>query len=355
MMMALDVAGGIDLDLAERLIRESTSRPGLRPTRRAPSYLAVRPAPLRIVRAIEAPVISQRSALARAELTLYDFGAVSVAFDFEVEATLEDLLPLASELYENADMTALARRLSEQVLREVGPAVQRGGVGDAVEDYVVYRLSPCSQQDSAQSFVRENRAAIAQLLRGETETLSEGEINDAMASVMSFGLRDVSVIDWNGALVIDPEPADTLLVLEFANVELLEMRHLDDRLDASLDEAFKELRRRSWRDWLPIGSPLRSQVEHLAELRADGALMFEGVNNALKLLGDQYLARLYRLVTVRLGTPAWDASILRKLDALESLNQKLNDIHTHRRMEVLEWIIIMLIALSMVQAVVMGK
>jgi uncharacterized Rmd1/YagE family protein len=72
------------------------------------------------------------------------------------------------------------------------------------------------------------------------------------------------------------------------------------------------------------------------------------VNNALKLLGDQYLARIYRLVSRRFHLDDWDASILRKLQTLESIYQKMSDQASTRRMEVLEWVIIVLIAFSIV-------
>jgi uncharacterized Rmd1/YagE family protein len=42
----------------------------------------------------------------------------------------------------------------------------------------------------------------------------------------------------------------------------------------------------------------------------------------------------------------WDASIGRKLQTLESIYQKVSDRAATRRMEVLEWIIIVLIAVS---------
>jgi len=78
----------------------------------------------------------------------------------------------------------------------------------------------------------------------------------------------------------------------------------------------------------------------------DNAVLFEGVNNTLKLLGDQYLARLYRLVSRRFHLDEWDASILRKIQTLESIYQKISDQAAVRRMEVLEWVIILLIASS---------
>ena len=75
-------------------------------------------------------------------------------------------------------------------------------------------------------------------------------------------------------------------------------------------------------------------------------MLFERVTNTLKLLGDQYLARVYRLASQRFHLEAWDASIMRKLQTLESIYGKMTDRATTQRMEVLEWIIIVLITIS---------
>jgi len=92
----------------------------------------------------------------------------------------------------------------------------------------------------------------------------------------------------------------------------------------------------------------------VAQLQVDNALLFEGVNNALKLLGDQYLARVYRLVSDRFHLAEWDTSILRKLQTLESIYEKMSDIAANRRLEVLEWIIIILTAVSIIVYLVPG-
>src|SRR5215471_12458558 len=86
-----------------------------------------------------------------------------------------------------------------------------------------------------------------------------------------------------------------------------------------------------------------ADLQRIAQMQVDSAMLFEGVNNALKLLGDQYLARVYRLASQRFHLEEWDASILRKLHTLESIYAKIADRATNRRMETLEWIIIVLI------------
>jgi uncharacterized Rmd1/YagE family protein len=57
---------------------------------------------------------------------------------------------------------------------------------------------------------------------------------------------------------------------------------------------------------------------------------------------------VYRLASQRFHLQAWDAGILRKLQALEDIYDKMIDRAATRRMEVLEWVIILLIALEIV-------
>src|SRR5882724_8650162 len=182
---------------------------------------------------------------------------------------------------------------------------------------------------------------LAEELYESAALLAAQEVNDALGHRISFGSDDVTFIDWDAALIADRDAEDVRAVLEFANVELLEMRYLDQQLDDALDESYDTLSRRDGL-WLP--GVTRADLRRIGQLQVDNAVLFEGVNNALKLLGDQYLARVYRLVSERFHLAEWDASILRKLQTLESIYQKLSDQSANRRTEALEWIIIALIA-----------
>jgi hypothetical protein len=84
----------------------------------------------------------------------------------------------------------------------------------------------------------------------------------------------------------------------------------------------------------------------IAQMQVDSAILFERVANTLKLVGDQYLARMYRLISHRFHLQDWDASILRKLQTLDSIYGKMADRVSTQRMELLEWIIVVLIAVS---------
>jgi hypothetical protein len=214
-----------------------------------------------------------------------------------------------------------------------------------VEDYLVFHIESFTRPFDAGRFYVDNGRQIAQILRAERQTLSDQEVDDVLAARISFGIEDFTVVDWNAALLIDREGEDVRAVLDFANVELLEMRYLDQRLDHALDQAYDALSR-SFLNLPGIFGYHGAALRRVAELQIDNALLFEGVNNTLKLLGDQYLARVYRLVNRRFHLEEWDGSILRKLQTLESIYEKISDQGSNRRMEILEWVIIVLIAVS---------
>jgi uncharacterized Rmd1/YagE family protein len=70
------------------------------------------------------------------------------------------------------------------------------------------------------------------------------------------------------------------------------------------------------------------------------------VNNAVSLLGDQWLADVYGLIAERYDLDKWHGSIGHKLQALDSIYQKIADQASARRAELLEVVIILLIALE---------
>lgn len=284
------------------------------------------------------------------DVTLFDFGAVSVVSRVPFEADLEGLAELSAALDASAAVLDDARAVARSLMDLVAPALRRPGFANAAEDYVVFHLQS-DLPEAPVPWADAHAPALARLLRAEPGALSASEIAEATRARLSYAPTDLLIADWNGAILIDPQPAETLEVIEFAVVELLEMRHLDDRLDEALDALVVQAGApASIARFLPGAS--RRTLARLTALLADGQALYEGVNNALKLMGDPFLARLSRLCTSRLGVEAWEASVRRKLDLIESLHAKVSEHESNIRVEVLEWIIIVLIAFEVVMAFV---
>jgi hypothetical protein len=344
-IFAYDAARAINLADAERRVHETTERPTIAHKRRTPSYFEYQPPPVRLSQDAEPLAIGKFTTRSSVELMIYDFGAVAVIYALPIAGPLDELLTLSEELYDNAALLADSRLRVDQLLKVIGDAANQSHPSPFVEDYVIFHVESFAHSLDPNLFCARYARQIAQILRAERKTLSEQEIEDALAVRLSYSSDDVAVVDWNAALLVDREGDDVRAVLEFANVELLEMRYVDQKLDRALDQAYETLSRRSW--GLPRFFRFYSaDLGSLAELQVDNAALFEGVNNTLKLIGDQYLARLYRVVNRRFHLDDWDASILRKLQTLESIYEKISDQASNQRMEILEWVIIFLIAFS---------
>ncbi|MEX2219940.1 MAG: hypothetical protein WD749_14405 [Phycisphaerales bacterium] len=344
LLFAYDIGLSIRLEEASRLVAEVPERETIRHKRRTPTYFEYRPTPLRITQSGPGLTLGGFRTIDRVECVIYDFGAVSLSYAIPLAGPLSGLLPLADLLYENKDLLEDSRRRVDRLLERIRPAVDKPHIADLEEDYAIYQIEALDPAADAVDLLRTHRQTLAQILRAEPQLLSEQEVEDALTHRISYTPADAAVIDWNAAVLFQGDSEDVRAVLEYANVELLELRRLDDQLDHVLDRSYEAVGRRDWRSALRL-VPGR-EMRRIARMQMDSALLFEGVNNALKLVGDQYLARLYTMAAARLHLKEWDASILRKLQTAESIYQKLSDQAATRRLEVLEWIIILLIAVS---------
>src|SRR6185312_1478803 len=104
----------------------------------------------------------------------------------------------------------------------------------------------------------------------------------------------------------------------FANLVLLELSYLDGILDRSLDEFYEFFaeRRRSRLFGVKSKHPL---MRRISQLQIESAILFERITNALKLMGDDFQAKVFRLASKKMGLASWDVSISRKLDTIESI------------------------------------
>ncbi len=349
-LFAYDVGMAIDLDACDRILAEEAKRGGLRHRRKAPPYFEYRPLPVRIVRRVgDFPIADFRSD-PTLEITLFDFGVAQVCYTIPFAGSLESLLKLSLALYDNPLLLSDSRQQVESLVNMLKDAISRLEISDFVEDYFIYQIQSYEGAVSHEELIAQHGNILAQILRAEEEPLSRQEVQDALAVQMSCGPDDLVLIDWASAIVFDQDAEDVRTVLEFANVELLEMRWMDQELDDGLEQAYRTLTG-SHKPWWKQLLQMDQEIDRVAQLQADCAILFEGVNNALKLLGDQWLARLYVATAKRFHLPDWDTSILRKLQTLESIYEKLSDRSATRRLEALEWIIIILIAISIIPTI----
>ena len=188
--------------------------------------------------------------------------------------------------------------------------------------------------------------------RLESEPLSRDEIREATRSSLAYTPSDRVVLDWAAGVVIDTNCADTLEVIEFANVQLLEFRQIDDRLDDRLEAAYRLIRPEKKRQWFPLVWRLHHDaVRQIRELEIEATSLFERVDNALKLIGDHYLSRVFEVAGGRFHLRDWQQSIRRKLETVGDVYDLLVHQASAYRMEALEITVVFLIALEIALAI----
>ena len=284
--------------------------------------------------------------------TVFDFAAVSVSFQVPFRRTRAELTHLAGALSDpetSRPLVQAAREALRPLFEQLRPAIERPEWGEEIsEEYFVYHFPPGSPL-TPENLLGPLRPWVASLTRLEDQPLSEEELSEALRLTMRYNPHDLVVADWAASVLLDHEAecTETLQTMELANVQLLEYRHIDDRLDQAIQRAQAVLT-------ATVKSTVRSllrpgeSVRQIGELKVDASDLFERTGNVLKLIGDQYLARLYRLLATRFHLKDWEKSIQRKLEILEEAYQVLTDHTTTRRGEFMEVIVILLILIEVV-------
>jgi hypothetical protein len=342
-LFARDIGARIDLAAVRARLAAEEATIGRRHS--APAWFEFDPAPLRITQHEPPRAAGPARTTGEVEIVLYEFGAATVSFAVPFEGGFDELVALTCALTSEDALEREARARMETLLAALGDAVQAPRLDALVEDYVVLHVRDRTPELPPATLLERHGPDLSRILRAERLPLAAQEIEEALAARISYSTDDLALVDWNVALVFDRDADAVRAVLDFANVQLLEMRFLDRKLDESLDRSWELLRTRRLTDRLRGPGPA---MVHVARLQVDAALLYESVTNALKLLGDQYLARVWSHAARRLRLPDWNAAIRHKLDTLDRIHGQFAERASALRLEALEWIVIALIALSIV-------
>jgi hypothetical protein len=349
-----DVADEINLDEAERLLADAPGKRRVILRRDAAQVLEFTAPPVDIEIGKRTLGLTTREAVeALLSVRFFDYGAVSVEFELDIApgTELASLIPLCSEVYESPRLEEVARKELDSLLSRIKGALQGQHDWGGVETYTVVFFQSIDNCPPCAELV--DSPLIAKLLLGEAQgkELSEDARRDVLRYTHSYFEDDIAVIDWNSAFVLEPTGnRDIPEILEFATSQLLELRYYDSTLDAELGRIYDDfaLARRDWR------SIFRSPYERLARnvLRrfVELAEFTERVDNALKVVGDFYLARVYQSAVRRFRLPAWRESIDGKQALVARAYDLLKGEVDIRRSTLLEFVVIALIALELLVA-----
>jgi hypothetical protein len=269
---------------------------------------------------------------------VYDIGAISFCFVYENGdahySTLEEI----------ALLFAGQEGLSEfyvQYLKTLGeiikPHIKNFAINpDFFEDYTVYVTDH-----------RDDSIDPLPLLLGEKITTSPQMREEIIRNSLSYSTEDLAILSWDSALLCSPEsPTDLIDLIEFANVQVLELRYYDRELTREMEKMYDDIehadRLSQFRRSRQYHAIMAKQMETYAEISE----IIEKVDNLIKVTEDAYYARVYATALKVLRSSQWSESVTRKIDVIRENYSMLSDEVRIQHSNFLEWVIIILIALE---------
>jgi hypothetical protein len=281
------------------------------------------------------------------QIKYYDYGVLSVVFELPFSGDWDTLVRMGSRWVWDVDFEKHATRIVRQKLERAAPALVKPYPEWLSEDYFIFHVREIAGSPSPADLCTSQGGRIAQIVRGETGQLSEGERNEILQSRISYYPNDLAVIGWNAAFLYDSEAgAETAIqLLEYANSQLLEFRHYDELLTrelgivyAALDKGTGMLAR--WR--------LARAATKLHTVLLDVNELTERADNAIKFLSDMFSARLYKLAAAKVGVPDYKDLVNQKLHTAEDLYRFMVDQFNQSRAFVLELMVVIILVIELV-------
>ncbi len=353
-LIQFDVCEEIRLDVLRKIFGARTAEASFK--HQAPGYVRYQRPP--VEESLD-PLILDSGERLEGTIKYYDYGVVSLVFELPFSGGWDTLIQLSSRWTSDTNFEALASRIVRQKLERAAPALvkpydvkpydSKPDTADWLqEDYFIFHVQEVYGAPSANDLLAAQGDHIAQVVRGETATLSDGERQEILQSRISYYPNDLAVIGWNAAFIYDdPAGAETAIqLLQYANSQLLEFRHYDELLTKELENVY---------DFLEVGGTgwwsrwrTAKAASKLHTVLLDVNELTERADNAIKFLSDMFSARLYKLCAAKVGVPDYKDLVKEKLQTAEDLYRFMVDQFNQSRAFVLELMVVVILIIELV-------
>jgi len=358
-LILFDVCEEIRLDELRKILGARTAEAAFK---KAPAYVRYQRPP---VEETLDPLILDSGERLEGQIAYYDYGVVSLAFELPFAGDWDTLIQLSCRWTSDTNFETLASRVVKQKLERAAPALVKPYLGPAKidpagdsleaqnsawlqEDYFIFHVREIEGAPSAADLLTVHGDHVAQVVRGETAILSEGERQEILQSSISYYPNDLAVIGWNAAFIYDtPAGAETAIqLLQYANSQLIEFRHYDDLLTTELEKVY---------DFLEVGGTglwsrwrTARAASKLHTVLLDVNELTERADNAIKFLSDMFSARLYKLCAQKVGVPDYKDLVKEKLQTSEDLYRFMVEQFNQSRAFILELMVVVILIIELV-------
>jgi hypothetical protein len=341
-----DVAEAIDLQAATIAISSSV-RATFAPKPATPAYIKYQQPPLLFDGAgVSIPSIDGF----RAGFKVFDYGVISLRLTRDFHGTWADLADVSDQLVENEALERQAENACRTVADRLKHVMTDPRRGPLTEDYLVFAIQGLSRPHTADEILAHHGDVIASVLRGERAPLSGQEREEILRHRISYLANDLVIPTWNAAFVYDT-PAGTqaaLEIVEFANSQLLQFRYYDELLDNALTGIYADIKKESRWYHAMLGRHYARAARQVHAIFIDVNELTDRTENALKIVGDVYAARLFSLVGARLDLDRWKTNVGEKLKTLDDIYRFSVERLSMVRGEMLEMMIVAILVFELV-------
>lgn len=285
----------------------------------------------------------QKKISLQAKARIYDIGAVSICLIYENDSSSPfDLTSFALSFSGQRGLEEVFDLYIDMLTNTLSFYMGKINIDpDFYEDYTIYRIT---RPDEAPDPMP--------VLMGEKADFSSQMRQQVINNTLSYSKDDFAIISWDTALLCDPEdPEDLRDLIEFANVQLLELRYYDAILNKHMEKMYDDIEAAEKLSRYARLKLYRRIMADLMEIIADITEVTEKIKNFIKITEDIYYARVYETTLRVLRTWQWSESLTRMTNVIYQNYSLLSNEVNVQHSNFLEWIIIILIALEFLFAI----
>jgi hypothetical protein len=346
-----DVADELRLERCLQLIKAGGAESSPLTLKRGGSeYIQLSNPPLTLDLGRRQLVVQGRPVEVQVGARLFNHGGISVSLRVPVApaSSLEALVPMADELYDSPAVDALCADEVQKLRVTFAAALQGPHLWEQNESYSVLFVRAL-EGGGAEALLAEPHLARLIIGEGKEPVLSRSENTEVLEHHWSYTPADLAIIEWNAAFLYEPSGSEDIVdLIEIANAQLLELRYYDHVLDGELDRVYDTIDEKK-RGSIFSGRYKRLLRELMLTL-IELSEFIERVENALKIVGDVYLARVYEGAVAQLRIRQWTEQVTRKHRLLQQTYGLLKgEVDTDRALT-LEVMVVVLILVELVVA-----
>ncbi|MDD1702827.1 MAG: hypothetical protein LUQ31_07625 [Methanoregula sp.] len=335
-----DIGREIDIDWLEKSLAQNyfTARTSF--VRVKPKSIMIESIPL-LIRML--PVTVERegrsyefSAVAR----VYDIGVISLCFIYEnPQADHRELEDIAFRFAGQEGLLDFFLQYLNTLGEIIKPHIKNFAIDpDFYEDYTIYVTDR-----------RDDSIDPVPLLLGDQTCVSPQIREDIIKNSLSYSNEDLALISWDSALLCGPEsPTDIIDLIEFANVQVLELRYYDRELTREMARMYDDIEHADRLSLFSRSGQYHAIMRHQMKSSAEISETIEKVDNLIKVTEDVYYARVYATALKILRSSQWSESVSRKITVIRENYSMLSDEVRIQHSNFLEWVVIILIAFEII-------